>query len=48
MINYISECSKLAQREYKTVHEWVGKEIHWELCKKILFDHTKKWCMHNS
>ena len=26
MINYIiSECSKLAQREYKTRYEWVGK-----------------------
>ena len=24
----ISECSKLAQREYKTRHDWVGKVIH--------------------
>ena len=21
--------------------------IHWELCKKFKFDHTKKWYMHN-
>ena len=28
-INHIiSECSKLAQREYKARHDWVGKVIH--------------------
>ena len=33
-INYIiSECSKLAQKEYRTRHEWVKKVSHWELCK---------------
>ena len=32
-INHIiSECSKLAQKEYKTRHNWVCKVIHWELC----------------
>ena len=32
-INHIiSECSKLAQKEYKTRHDWVGKVIHWEMC----------------
>ena len=47
-INHIiSECSKLAQREYKTRHDWVGKVIHWEMCKKFKFDHTNKWYMHN-
>ena len=47
-INHIiSECSKLAQREYKARHEWVGKAIHWEICKKFKFDHTNKWYMHN-
>ena len=24
----ISECSKLAQKEYKTRHDWVGKVIY--------------------
>ena len=43
----ISECSKLAQKEYKTRHDWVGKVIHWEMCKKFGFDHTNKWYMHN-
>ena len=40
-INHIiSECSKLAQKEYKTRHDWAGKVIHWEMCKKFKFDHT--------
>ena len=48
MINYIiSKCSKLAQKEYKTRHNWVGTVIHWELCKKLKFDHTNKWYMYN-
>ena len=47
-INHIiSECSKLAQKEYKAGHDWVGKVIHWEMCKKFKFDHTNKWYMHN-
>ena len=47
-INHIiSECSKLAQKEYKTRNDWVGKVIHWELCKKFKLDHTNKLYMHN-
>ena len=48
MINHIiSECSKLARKEYKTRHDWVGKVINWEMCKKVKFNHTNKWYMHN-
>ena len=47
-INHIiSECSKLAQKEYKARHDWVGKVIYWEMCKKFIFDHANKWYMHN-
>ena len=47
-INYIiSEYSKLAENKYKTRHDWMGKVIYWELCKKFRFDHTKKLYMHN-
>ena len=47
-INHIiSECSKLVQKEYKTRNDWVGKMIHWEMCKKFKFDHTNKWYLHN-
>ena len=27
-------------------NDWVGKVIHWELCKKFKFDYTNKWYMH--
>ena len=48
MINHIiSECSKLAQKEYKTRHDWVGKVIHWELFKKFKFELANKWYIHN-
>ena len=47
MINHIiSECSKLAQREYKARQHLVGKVVHWEMCRKFQFDHTNKWYMH--
>ena len=47
-INHIiSKCSKLAQKEYKTRHDWVGNVIHWETCKKFKFDHANKCHMHN-
>ena len=47
-INHIiSECSKLAQKEYKARHDWVDKGIHWEMCKKLKFDQTNKYYMHN-
>ena len=48
-INHIiSECSKLAQKEYKTRHDWVVKGIHWELCKRLNFDQTNKLYMHKT
>ena len=43
----ISKFSKLAQKEYKTRHDCVGKVIHRETCMKFRFDHTNKWYMHN-
>ena len=38
IIHIISECSKLAQKKFKT-------EL--EMCKKFKFDRTNKWYMHN-
>ena len=47
-INHIiSGCSKLAQKNSKARHDWLGKVIHWEMCKKLKFDHANKWYMHN-
>ena len=30
-----------------TRHDWIGKVIHWEMCKKFKFVHTNKLYMHN-
>ena len=47
-INHIiSECSKLELKDYKARHDWVGKGIHWEVCKKFKYNHANKWYMHN-
>ena len=42
----ISECSKLAQKEYKRGHDWVGKRIHWEVCRKKGIKLKPKWYGH--
>ena len=41
------QCSKLAQNEYETRNDLVSKVIHWDLCKKFKFDHSKNKYMHN-
>ena len=48
VINHIiSESRKLAQKEYKTRHNWLNKVINSELWKKLKFAHTNRWYMHN-
>ena len=38
----------MQQISTKTRHDRVGKVIHWEMCKKMKFDHTNKWYVHNT
>ena len=46
-INHIlSECPKLAQKEYKRRHDWVGKRIHWEVCRVNGITVPPKWYNH--
>ena len=35
------------QKEYKTRYDLVGRVIHWEVCKRLKFDHTTKWYKYN-
>ena len=44
--NILSECSKLAQKEYKSRYDWARKKINWELYKRIKFDYDDRWYMH--
>ena len=42
-----SDSSEKPSANIETGHDWVGKRIHWEMCKKYKFDRTNKWYMHN-
>ena len=46
-INHIaSECSALAQNQYKKRHDTVAKALHWSLCKKYDLPCNNKWYEH--
>ena len=45
--NMISECTKVAEEDYKNRNFLVGNVTHWELSKKMIFDHTTKLYIHN-
>ena len=44
----ISECSKIAQNEYKNRHDRVATAVHWGLCKKYQLPHTNNWYDHRA
>ena len=39
----VSECGKLAQREYKGRHDNVARYVHWQLCNKGDLERAAKW-----
>ena len=46
-INHIvSECPKLAQREYKRKHDWLGRRIHCEIWRGNGIHGKSKWYEH--
>ena len=45
MINHLSECRKLVQKEYTTQHDG-GKDDPLRIVKEIEIDHMNKWYMH--
>ena len=42
----VSECSKLAQREYKRRHDLIGRRIQWEICGANGIYVKSKWYEH--
>ena len=42
----LSECSKLAQKEYKRRHDWFGTKIHWKICRKYGIEVKEKGYEH--
>ena len=45
--NIESECIGLVQKEYENRYDWLGKVIHWELCKRLKFDLSDKSTQEN-
>ena len=46
-ISYIvSECGKLAQKEYKRRYDNVGRYAHWQFCEKLGFNRARPWYEH--
>ena len=43
----VSECSRLAQRDYKRRHDNVARMVHWKLCEKSNLEKSEKWYLHN-
>ena len=43
----VSECSKIAQREYKRRHDNIATMVHWKLCQKFNLEKPEKWYLHN-
>ena len=43
----VSDCSKLAQREYKRRHDNVARMVDWKLCEKFNLEKSEKWYLHN-
>ena len=42
-----NKCRKLAKKEGRTRYDWVGRVIQWKIFKKLKFEHTNKWYIHN-
>ena len=41
-----SRCEKLAQKEYKRLHDNVAKKFHWDICEKNTLENNEKWYEH--
>ena len=44
----VSECSKLAQTEYKGRHDKVATAVHWSLCEKYGIERAERWYKHRA
>ena len=42
----VSECTKLAMKEYKRRHDCVARALHWDLLRQNGFHHSDKWYQH--
>ena len=45
-ISPLRGCSKLSQQEYMRRRDWMGKKIHWGVCRKYGLEAKAKWHEH--
>ena len=48
VMHILSECSKLAQNEFKKRHDKVATILHWALCKQHQLEHSENWYDHRA
>ena len=48
IMHILSECEKLAQKDYKNRHDRVASIIHWDLCDVYGFKRSKNWYDHHA
>ena len=46
--HFVSECSKLPQKEYKRRHDKVATAVHWSILKANILPHLKHWHEHTA
>lgn len=44
----VSECKKMAKKEYKRRHDNVARIVHWHLYRKYNLERTRKWYEHTT
>jgi len=44
----LSECSRIAQTEYKKRHDKLAQLVHWNLCKRYGLQHERNWYDHTA
>ena len=42
----VTECEKLAQKEYNWRHDSAGRYVHWQFCEKLGFNRARLWYEH--
>ena len=46
MFHILSECTKIAETEYRKRHDGVARLVHWNLCKQYGLNRSGKWYDH--
>ena len=48
MFHILCERSKMAQTDYKKIHDKLAKLVHWNMCRRYGILYAKNWYEHNA